>query len=150
MLILSAVALVVIILSDLLIPPSGREQLRAMTPRLQVLRSAADSCRDAIGEERSRIAASDARFDSLRSRIDYYEGLDPRGVPADSYEAYLEAFNTYNRGIPRRAAAGDSLEAHWDACRDIIEEHNALADSVRSIAEEEGLLRDTVRERVPR
>lgn len=142
MLILSAVAFVVILTADLLIPPSPRERLRAMTPRLRGLRAAADSCRDALASERSRLAASDARFDSLRDRIDFYEDLDPRGVPADSYDVYLDIFNEYNRGIPDRATAGDTLEAHWESCRDIVEEHNALADSVRTIADEADLLRD--------
>lgn len=143
MLILSALALVIILVSELLVPPSPREQLRSMSPRLQRLRAAADSCRAAVTAEQSRILSSDARFDSLRDRITYFEGLDPRGVPADSYDAYIEAFDQYNRGVPRRAAAGDSLEVHWDACRDIIEAHNVLADSVRALAEGEGLIRDT-------
>jgi hypothetical protein len=146
MLILSAFAFVVILTADLLIPPSPRELLRGMTPRLRELRAAADSCRDALANERSRLEASDARFDSLRQRIDLYEDLDPRGVPADSYEVYLEVFNEYNEGIPARAAAGDTLEAHWKSCRGIVEDHNALADSVRTIAEDADLLRDTRRE----
>jgi hypothetical protein len=146
MLILSAVAFVVILTADLLIPPSPRELLRGMTPRLRELRAAADSCRDALAAERSRLAASDERFDSLRQRIDFYEDLDPRGVPADSYDVYLKIFNEYNEGIPARAAAGDTLEAHWEGCRGIVEDHNALADSVRSIAEDADLLRHSRRE----
>ena len=101
-----------------------------------------------LEREENLLQASDARFDSLRSLIDRYEGLDRRGVPADSYETYIEAFNTYNEGIPSREAAGETLQAHWDACTVIVERHNALADSARALAEEHGLVNDTLR-RVP-
>lgn len=146
MLILSAIAFVIILVSDLIVSPSPREQLRAVTPRLERLRAAADSCQESLEEERSRIEAADVRFDSLRNRIDYYEDLDPRGVPADSYRAYIETFEEYNRGIPARTAAGDTLKAHWEICRRIVQEHNALVDTVRSLAEEAGLLSDTPRQ----
>jgi hypothetical protein len=139
-------ALVVIV--DLIRPVPPEQRLRIMRQELIERRAAADSCRAVLEREESLLQASDARFDSLRSLIDRYEGLDPRGVPADSYEVYLDAFNTYNEGIPSREAAGETLQAHWDACTVIVESHNGLADSARALAEEHDLTPDPVR-RVP-
>ena len=145
---ISAVLLALIVVIDLLrhVPP--RERLRAMRDGLVELRASADSCRLALEQEEALLQSSDARFDSLRSLIQRYEGLDPRGVPADSYDLYLEAFNSYNEGIPAREAAGETLQANWDRCTAIIEQHNQLADSARRIAEESDLVNDSIR-RVP-
>jgi hypothetical protein len=145
---IAGVMLAAIVLADLLMPVPPRERLRAMRQELVARRAAADSCLSAIELEERQLQASDARFDSLRTLIQRYEGLDPRGVPADSYEAYLEAFNTYNEGIPAREAAGETLQVNWDACTAIVEHHNQLADSARRFAEENGLIDDSVR-RVP-
>lgn len=144
MLAVSAVALVAIIVSDFVVQPAPEERLRLLRLRMNELHAAADSCREALEREEAELRAADARFDSLKSQIEYYEGLDPRGVPADSYEAYLDAFNAYNAGIPERAAAGDTLEAHYEACREIVEQHNQVADSARALAAELGLLRDSL------
>jgi multidrug resistance efflux pump len=144
MLTISVFIFLAIVAIDYLTPVPPRQRLRALRQELAGLRSSADSCRSALESEEARLQASDARFDSLRNLIDYYEGLDPRGVPADSYEVYLDAFNTYNESIPERAAAGDTLKAHWEVCRGITAKHNAIADSARALAEELGLMRDSV------
>lgn len=141
---ISAVLFAVIVIVDLLTPVPPRERLRPLRQQVAVLRAAADSCRLALESEEGALLAASARLDSLRQVIEYYEGLDPRGVPADSYEVYLEIFNTYNRGVPEQEAAGDTLRLHWQACLEITERHNALADSARAIAEEAGLLDDPV------
>ncbi len=140
--------LAVIVIVDLITPVPPRERLRAMRNELVELRASADSCRTALDREETLLQASDARFDSLRNLIARYEGIDPRGVPADSYDLYLEAFNSYNEGIPAREAAGETLQAHWANCTVIIEQHNLLADSARQLAEESGLVTDSTR-RVP-
>ena len=136
MLAISAIAFVAIVVIDLLTPIPPSERLRALRQEMTDLRMAADSCRQALTNEEARLIASDERLDSLKALVDYYEDLDPRGVPADSYDVYIEIFNTYNEGIPTRAAAGDSLQAHWAACRLLTEQHNTIADSARALAEE--------------
>ena len=137
---ISAVMFVAIVIVDLLTPVPPRERLRVLRPEVAQLRAAADSCRSALEGEEAALLAASARLDSLRQVIEYYEGLDPRGVPADSYEVYLDVFNAFNSGVPVQEAAGDTLKAHWQACFEITERHNALADSARALAEEAGLL----------
>lgn len=143
MLAIAVTALVIMAIVDYLRPIPPETQLRALRAQLAELRAAADSCQAAVDDEEVELHTSDARFDSLRGAIDYYEGLDPRGVPADSYEAYLEVFNEYNEGIPEREAAGDTLRAHEQACHAIIERHNVIADSALALARELGVLRDS-------
>ena len=140
MLAISVVAFVAIVVIDLLTPIPPNERLRVLRQEMTDLRMAADSCRQALDGEEARLRASDERLDSLKSLIDYYEGLDQRGVPADSYEVYIEIFNTYNEDIPARAGAGDSLRAHWAACRALTEQHNTIADSAQDLAEELDLI----------
>lgn len=139
---ISAVMFAVIVIVDLLTPVPPRERLRALRQEVAQLRTAADSCRSALEVEEAALLAASARLDSLRQVVRYYEGLDSRGVPADSYEVYLDVFNAFNRGVPIQEAAGDTLQVHWRACLAITEQHNALADSARAIAEEAGLLDD--------
>ena len=136
MLAISLIAFVAIVVIDLLTPIPPSERLRVLRQEMTDLRTAADSCRQALTSEEARLLASDERLDSLKALIDYYEGLDPRGVPADSYDVYIDIFNTYNEEIPARAAGGDTLQVHWTACRTLTEQHNAIADSARALAEE--------------
>jgi len=143
MLAIAATALLVMAVIDYFRPIPPEVQLRALRTQLSEARSAADSCQAALADEEARLRASDARFDTLRSMIDYYEGLDPRGVPADSYDIYIAIFNDYNAAIPAREDAGDTLRAHEQACRAIIERHNLIADSALALARELGVLRDT-------
>lgn len=112
------------------------ERLYAVRAELRALRAAADSCRSAVEDEEVRFRAYDQQLDSLRGRVDRLESLDPRGVPADSYDIYLEAFESYNRGVPGWEAAAESLEAHWRSCRRVVRRHNTVADSARALAEE--------------
>lgn len=124
-------------------PPSPRERFEAMRRELPMLRASADSCRDAVAAEERDLKTYHRDLDSIRGRVGGYESLDPRGVPADSYRAYLDDFQRYNRGVVRWEAASETLQAHWRACRGIAEAHNAVADSARALARVLGLWADT-------
>lgn len=145
---IAALGLLAILAVNVFVPPTNEERLQAMRARLQAQRWEADSCQAALVREEEALQVRDARLDSLRVEITAYEALDPRGVPADTYEAYINAFETYNSGIPERVAAADSLRAHWAACSEIARQHNALADSARGLAAAMGLL-DELPERAP-
>jgi hypothetical protein len=123
-------------------PESQRARLQTLRTELQFLRSASDSCRAALADEEAAFRAYNDSLDAMRQRITELEALDPRGVPADSYAAYLETFHSYNEGIPGWGTAVENLEAHWQDCRELIGRHNRLADSARELADELDLLRD--------
>lgn len=96
-------------------------------------RRSADSCTTALSEEEERFRAYNARVDSLRDAVRGYEALHPAGVPADSYPSYLAAFDSYNVAVGGWQARADSLQATWAACTELVERHNALADSARRL-----------------
>ena len=139
---ITGLALAAMAAYDFVRPAAPEEQLQVLRQELAKQRSAADSCRVALEREESALRARDTRLDSLKERIDQYELLHPSGVPADSYQLYIEAFNEYNYGIPNRNAAAEKLQALWLTCREMALKHNATADSARKLAGELGLIRE--------
>lgn len=115
-------------------------EIATMREDLRVLRAAADSCQVALAQEEMLFRDYDRRLDSLRAEVDDYESLHPDGVPADTYRVYRETFDRYNDGVPAWRMQVDSLQAHWEACRERVDAHNAHADSLRDRLEELDLL----------
>lgn len=125
-------------------PPSLRERAVGVRDSLRALRARVDSCRMALANEEAFFRRYDRRVDSLRTRIREYESLDPRGVPQDSFEAYMDAFEDYNEAVPGWEARAESLRVHSRACRRRVRAHNVLTDSLRGLLVEMGELEDTV------
>jgi hypothetical protein len=112
-------------------PPRSADELLADT--IRVLRVAAEACREELDLGEARLHAYDAQLDSLRGRVRGFEAMDPRGVPADSYAVYLEAFEQYNDSAAGWSARTDTLRARLERCRDVTAWHNQLADSLRRL-----------------
>ena len=108
-----------------------RREIEDLRSELRLLRTASDSCQVALAQEEMLFRDHDRRVDSLRAAVSEYESLHPEGVPADTYPGYLETFEAYNRAVPAWTMQVDSLQAHWEACRERVDAHNALADSLR-------------------
>jgi len=125
-------------------PPSTRERVASLRDSLRASRAAADSCQRALSYEEALFRDYDERVDSLRNRVRHYESLDPEGVPADSYEVYLETFDRYNDAVPAWRERADTLQTRWAECRTLIEDHNELADSVRTLLVEEELISEPI------
>lgn len=106
-----------------------------MRDSLASLRGSADGCRSTLAREESEFRSFDAHLDSLRSLIATYEDMDPDGVPSEAYEDYLEVFDRYNLSVGEWEARADSLRASEARCRDVVERHNAFADSLRARVE---------------
>ena len=121
-------------------PPTPRQLFFRLRPELQLARQAADGCRVALRAEEDRFRALRLRTESVKSRIGFLEGLDRRGVPADSYRIYLEAIDSFNAAVPGWSAATDSIAAHRSACEDLVRSHNELADSARRLATRANLI----------
>lgn len=112
------------------------QRLEQMRERLGDLRTEVDDCRLELAREEDAFNRFDARVDSLRELIADFEALDPRGVPGDRYEEYIESFERYNESVPRWQAQADSLQAHLATCRELARRHNLLADSLRTLLDE--------------
>lgn len=111
------------------------DELRAMSDSLAAMRASADVCRNRLARQERSFRLFDARVDSLRSRVDAFEALDPDGVPSDTYEAYLDVFDRYNAAVEEWETMADGLRADETRCRALVERHNRMADSVKRRAE---------------
>jgi hypothetical protein len=129
---LGAIFLIVAITLVVQVGRSGErdEPLAPLRDTLRALRTTVESCKDSLTWNSSRLEADRQRLDSLRARVRALEAIDPRGVPADSYATYLEAFDRYNDSVDVWTAQADSLDKKWTVCRDLTETHNELTDSL--------------------
>lgn len=103
------------------------------------LRAAADSCASALDTSQVALLRYNDRLDSLRLRVRGMETLPPRGVPADSYDIYLQLFGMYNDSVEQWQGRVDALHAEREECRLLADRHNGAVDSLRQ------LLRDAAR-----
>ncbi|HEX6306810.1 MAG TPA: hypothetical protein VFZ69_01415 [Longimicrobiales bacterium] len=97
------------------------------------LRASADSCRIEVDSGAAGMRAYGRTLDSMRARVRGMEALDPRGVPADSYDIYMAAFDAYNDSVEAWPEREDSVRALDARCRDLALHHNALTDSLRAL-----------------
>jgi len=133
---LAAMAAVVI---QLLAPPSPREEIEAARETLRELRTQAEACRAGIRQGEVEFRDYEGEVTALRARIRDLESLHPDGVPGDSYAVYLELVNSFNLAVPDWSEKVDTLQAGWSSCRDVVEAHNAMADSLQRLLDAEGI-----------
>lgn len=114
-------------------PPSFAEIIQPLRDTLRELRSAVEACQSGLEQDAAGFQRYEQGMDSLRSRVRELEAIDPRGVPADSYQSYLEAFDGYNDSVSRWSQRTDTLRLRWARCRELTESHNTLADSLSRV-----------------
>ena len=115
-----------------------RREIEGLRGTIFTARLAADSCRGSLDLQEERFRSFGVRVDSLRAESRDFESLDPRGVPEERYAEYMERFNAYNDSVAAWDARVETLRANEEACRALVEEHNALSDSLRRRLVEEG------------
>jgi hypothetical protein len=98
-------------------------------PRVEELRVAVDQCNEALAAEQERFQAHERAVDSLRAAVFAYES-EERTVPAEEFDAYLEVFAAYNQSVREWHERASALEARWETCHELAEQHNALVDSL--------------------
>jgi len=115
--------------------------------------AAAERLREALGGVRARLDAclatrdgSELRFQSLaretrrlRQEVDSIEALDPRGVPEESYDAYLTRVEEYNVAVPEWERQAADLSTLALECDSIAQDHNGRVASLRRFLVEEGI-----------
>ena len=106
-------------------------EIRDLRDDIYVARVAADSCRNAVAYAELSFRRFGDAVDSVRGQVRGFEALDERGVPEERYDEYLEVFNAYNDSVALWDDRVAQLRADEAACRDIIDRHNLLADSLR-------------------
>lgn len=105
-------------------------------------RAAADRCQGGLENSEARLREFDEVIQSLRARVDSFEALDSRGVPEAQYDAYMESFDSYNDSVAAWEERAARLRTAETSCRETIERHNALSDTLRAVIEEAGGGRD--------
>jgi hypothetical protein len=106
-------------------------EIEGLRARLFAARAAADSCRTALAVEQQDFLAFDAEVDSLRGEVRSYEDPDAGGVPQAQYDEYLERFEGYNDSVAAWQDRADQLRATEARCRELVDTHNAIGDSLR-------------------
>lgn len=123
-----------------------RQQTAAEINRLREglfrARAGSDRCQGSLTNSESALRELGLTIDSLRSRVDSFETMDGRGVPATRYDEYLEIFTSYNDSVQVWEARERRLRAAEAACRATIQEHNALSDSLQRVLAEAGIETD--------
>ena len=102
-------------------------------------RAGSDRCRSSLVNSESSLRLLGLTIDSLRSRVDSFETMDGRGVPAGRYGEYLEIFDSYNDSVEVWETRERRLRAAEASCRATIEEHNAFSDSLQRVLRDAGI-----------
>lgn len=115
------------------------EEINRLREDLHRARVSSDRCRGSLVTSEASLRDLGLTIDSLRSVVDSFEALDRRGVPADEYPNYLEAFDSYNDSVSSWEGRERRLRSAEAACRSTIEEHNAITDSLQTVLTEAGI-----------
>ena len=115
------------------------ERIGQLRDELYRARVASDRCRSSLQTSEAAFRDLGITIDSLRQVIDSFETLDRRGVPAEQYPEYLETFDSYNDSVSVWEGRERRLRAADVACRETIQGHNAISDTLQAVLIEAGI-----------
>ena len=115
------------------------EEIARLREDLYRARVAADRCRGSLQTSEAALRDLGLAIDSMRNRVDSFETLDRRGVPADQYPDYLELFDSYNDSVEVWEGRERRLRSAETACRETIEMHNSISDTLQTVLAEAGI-----------
>lgn len=118
------------------------QSIEALRSEVLEARVAADRCASDLSLAESVFRQKNAEVDSLRREVDAAERPLPgggRGVDAEGYDDYLATFDRYNAAVGEWERQADEIREREGACRELVESHNLLADSLRRVLEENGI-----------
>lgn len=118
---------------------SPRAQAEAYHAEVRESRTEVKACLEEMARNETYFRAQERLTGDLGAQLRSFEAMDPRGVPADMYEDYMEAVERYNASLPAWELRGESLRRISERCRDLTEAHNVRTDSLRGLLEEAGL-----------
>jgi hypothetical protein len=136
---LSAAALLFVGIDRVLERREFTEQVNRLRGDLFQARAASERCQGSLVNSESSLREFDEVIASLRAQVDSFEALDPRGVPEDRYDAYMESFDSYNDSVAAWESRAGRLRTAEAACRATVERHNALSDTLRALLDSAGV-----------
>lgn len=110
-----------------------RQEILDLRERVARARISADSCTNVLAYDQMLFQQFDQAVDSLRGEVRVLEELDPRGIPEERYDEYMERFKDYNDSVAAWERRAERLRTSDAMCRVLIEAHNELSDSVRGV-----------------
>jgi chromosome segregation ATPase len=116
------------------------DRINQLRDELYRARVASDRCRGSLQTSEASLRALRVTIDSLRGRVDEFEAMDRRGVPAERYDEYIEIFDQYNDSVGVWDGRESRLRQADASCRETIEEHNALSDTLQAVLVEAGIV----------
>lgn len=108
-------------------------EVNGLRDQLYRARVTSDRCRSSLNTSESSLQTLRITIDSLRSRVDSFEALGNGQVPAAKYDEYLEIFDSYNDSVSAWGTRSERLLTAEASCRNSIEEHNTLTDSIQAV-----------------
>lgn len=136
---LSAAALLFVGVDRLLERQRISEEVTRLRGELFQARAAAQRCQGGLANSEARLRDFDEVIGSLRARVDSFAGLDPRGVPEEQYDTYMESVESYNDSVAAWEDRAQRLRTAEASCRETIERHNALRDRLQEVLEDADL-----------
>jgi len=115
------------------------DEINRLRDDLYRARVSADRCRNSLSGSEAALHTLTTTIDSLRARVDSFEALGGGNVPAARYDEYLSVFDAYNDSVASWEVRTERLRSAEAACRAVIEEHNALSDSIQAVLEGAGI-----------
>lgn len=118
------------------------ESIEALRGQVLEARVEADRCTSDLALAESVFRQKNAEVDSLRRAVEAAERPLPgggRGVDAEGYDDYLVTFDRYNAAVREWETQAGEIREREGACREFVERHNLLADSLRRVLEENGI-----------
>jgi len=115
------------------------DEIARLRDHLYRARLASDRCRGSLQTSEASLRGLSVTIDSMRARVDSFEALDRRGVPQARYPEYLELFEAYNDSVEVWDGREGRLRAAETACRETIETHNAISDTLQIVLADAGI-----------
>ncbi len=138
-LVLSLAAIMYFGATRLLEQQRAANEITRLRDQLYRARVTADRCQRSIASSEGALQEFRLRLDSLKARVDSFEALDPRGVPQEQYDTYMEAFTVFNDSAGSWELREEQLRTADSSCRDVIVRHNALQDTLQTVLAEAGI-----------
>ena len=115
------------------------DEINRLRDDLYRARVSSDRCRGSLQTSEAALRSLSITIDSLKARVDDYEAMDRRGVPAGQYEEYLGVFDQYNDSVAVWEGREQRLRTAEASCRSTIQGHNSLSDSLQTALTEAGI-----------
>jgi hypothetical protein len=115
------------------------QEIEELRDELYRARVSSDRCRSSLATSEASLRDLTRRIAVMRSQVDSFEALGGGRVPAEQYDTYLGVFDTYNDSVAAWEIRSERLLNAEVACREVIEEHNAISDSIQYRLQDAGI-----------